>query len=64
MDEPIVTAHLNLGAISDKRTRDTLRRAVAEAAHGPVWIERQDGTRIGAIVTAGDAERLAHLLER
>lgn len=57
--EPVVTAHLALGNISDKSVRDVLRRACREAAHGPVWIETRAGKRIGAIVTGEQARDVA-----
>jgi hypothetical protein len=55
MAEPVVTAHLNLSAISDKGIRDILRQAAAETRHGPVRVTR-DGKRIAALVSVELAE--------
>lgn len=60
-DAPAIRSVLDLGAISCKVTRDALRRAATAAKHGPVWIERRDGTVIAAIVTAEDAAYLREL---
>ena len=59
--QPVVTAELHLDNLTDKAARDVLRRACREAKHGPVAIVNRAGFRIGAIVSADDAERLEDL---
>lgn len=54
-----MTSELRIGNLSDKAARDVLRRAVAEAKHGPVWLVNKAGRRVGAIVTREAAEMLA-----
>jgi len=58
MDEPIVTSELHFYRLSDKAARDVLRRAAADAKHGPVWLINKAGERIGAVVTPDDVETL------
>jgi hypothetical protein len=59
MTEPIVTAEICLGRISDKRTRDVLRQACHEAGYSPVWIRNRAGKILGAIVTEDQARDVA-----
>lgn len=47
--------------LADKRARDAIRRAVADAKSGPVWLVNRNGTRTGAIVTAEDAAFLREI---
>lgn len=54
-DRKIVWGELVLDAITHKPTADALRRAVADADHGPVWIT-EGGKRIAAVVNAEMAE--------
>jgi hypothetical protein len=61
MAEPIVTSELHFYRLSDKAARDVLRRAAAEARHGPVWLVNKAGERVGAVVTPDDVETLTHL---
>lgn len=56
--DPIVTSEFHLDRLSDKSARDFLRRAAAEAKHGPVWLVNKAGKRIGAIVAPDDVEAL------
>jgi len=58
MAEPIVTSELHFYRLSDKAARDVLRRAAADAKHGPVWLINKAGDRIGAVVTPDDVETL------
>ena len=61
MAEPIVTSELHFYRLSDKAARDVLRRAAADAKHGPVWLINKAGERIGAVVTPDDVDTLTHL---
>jgi hypothetical protein len=60
--EEVVYGELDLGKISHKGTRDVLRQAARNAAHGEtVWIVRRDGTRVAAIVSLGRAALCRHM---
>jgi hypothetical protein len=59
--EEIVSAEFHYSRLSDQSARDFIRKAIAEAKCGPVWLVNRNGRRTGAIVTAEDAAFLREL---
>ncbi len=54
-------AAFNIDGLSDKTARDAIRRAAAQARHGPVWIT-EGGQRVAAIISPEMAYNARRLL--
>ena len=55
MDDEAVWSEFHIARLQYKPARDAIRRAVADAKSGPVWLVNRAGKRVGAIVTEADA---------
>lgn len=59
--EEISWSEFHYSRLTDKPARDAIRRAIADAKGGPVWLVNRNGKRTGAIITAEDAAFLREI---